>query len=605
MATKKLQGITITIDGDTTELSKSLKGVNDSLFTTQKELRAVEQSLKIDPTNLDVWRQKQSLLSDAISQTEEKLRQLKIAKEQADADPNTDKNSAAYRELVREIANTEAKYKDLSKQQQDTEKTADDLAKGVKAVGDALDDSGKKSSTFGDMLKANLSSEMIMGAIKSVASGIKNIFESGIQYNAQMESFSAGITAMLDGDAEAADRLLTNMKEIASASSFDTSSFVEASQALLSAGVSAEQTEATIKALGDAVAYTGGGNAELTRMAQNLQQIQNVGKATSVDIKQFANAGINIYGILSDYTGKTTEELQEMDITFEDLSNAFIAASKDGGRYFGAMSNQANTFNGQVNKMKAGWTELTGYIAQDVTDALKNDFLPVLNDTIQAMSKGFKENGIDGMIEAMTKGLQTIIEKIVAKLPDLIQAGIKILSAVATGIIKAIPGLVKQLPAIIKAIVEGLISLIPEIVKVGKSIVEGLWNGIKSVKDWIISKIKSFGNSILSGLKSFFGIHSPSTLMRDEIGENIALGIAEGIEDGVPDALKEVDTAMSQLNNGVKASVNPVINTNANTSPLIINIQNFNNNTDTDIQALAEKLEYYRRNVALSIGGEY
>lgn len=605
MATKKLQGITITIDGDTTNLNDSLKKVNDSLFTTQRELRAVEQSLKIDPGNLDLWRQKQDVLSNAIFATVEKLNQLRIAKEQADADPKTDKNSAAYRELVREIANTEAKYNDLSKQQQETRKTANELAAATESVGDALDDSGKKSSTFGEMLKANLTSDLIMGAIKSVSGAIKGIFESGIQYNAQMESFSAGITAMLNGDAEAANKLLENMKGIAAASSFDTSAFVEASQSLLSAGVSAERTEATIKALGDAVAYTGGGNAELTRMAANLQQIQNVGKATSVDIKQFANAGINIYGILSDYTGKTTAELQEMDITFEDLSNAFIAAGQEGGRYFGAMSNQANTFSGQINKMKAGWTELTGYISQDVTDSLKNDFLPVLNDTIQAMSKGFKENGIDGMIAAMSTGLQTIVQKIVDKLPDLIQAGIKILSAIATGIIKAIPGLVKQLPAIIKAIVQGLLSLIPEIVKVGASIVEGLWNGIKSVKDWILSKIKSFGQSILGGLKSFFGIHSPSTLMRDEIGENIALGIAEGIEDGVPDALNDVDAAMSQLNAGVKASVNPVINTNANTTPLIINIQNFNNNSDTDIQALAEKLEYYRRNAALSIGGEF
>jgi tape measure domain-containing protein len=605
MANKKLQGITITIDGDTTDLSKSLKSVNDTLFTTQKELKAVEQSLKLDPGNLDVWRQKQMLLTEAIDATARKLEQLRTAKEQADADPNTDKNSAAYRELVREIANTEAKYKDLSKQQQDTEKTADDLAKGVKTVGDALDDSGKKSSTFGDMLKANLSSELIMGAIKSVSSAIKGIFESGIQYNAQMESFSAGITAMLDGDAAAADNLLNKMKEIASASSFDTASFVEASQALLSAGVSAEKTEATIKALGDAVAYTGGGNAELSRMAQNLQQIQNVGKATSTDIKQFANAGINIYGILADYLGTTTEEIKDMDITFEDLSNALIQAGEEGGRYFGAMSTQANTFNGQVNKMKSGWAELTGYISKDVTDALKNDFLPTLNDTIQAMSKGFQEKGIDGMIEAMNEGLQTIVQKIVDKLPDLIQAGIKITIALAKGIINAIPDLVKQLPKVIKAVAEGLLELVSDIFDVGVDLVKGLWNGIKSVKDWIVSKIKSFGNSILDGLKAFFGIHSPSTLMRDEIGENIALGIAEGIEDGVPDALADVDAAMSQLNAGVQASINPVINTNANTTPLIINIQNFNNNSDTDIQALAEKLEYYRRNAALSIGGEF
>lgn len=605
MASKKLQGITIEIDGNTTDLNKSLQSVNNTLFATQKELRSVEQSLKIDPSNVDVWRQKQTLLSDAIGDTLAKLGQLRTAKMQADADPNVDKNSESYRALVRELSNTEAQYKKLKQQEAETRKTTEDLANGIQSVNSSLNDSGKKASTFADVLKANLTSDVIMGAVKSIANGIKSIFQSGIQYNAEMESFSAGITAMLDGNSEAASKLLDNMKEITSASSFETKTFVEASQSLLSAGISAERTEATIKALGDAVAFTGGGNAELSRMAQNLQQIQNVGKASSVDIKQFANAGINVYGILADYTGKTTEELQKMDITFEDLSNAFINASQDGGRYFGAMSNQANTFNGQINKMKSGWTELTGYISKDVTDALQKDFLPVLNDTISAMGKGFKENGIDGMIEAMNTGLQQIVGKIIDKLPDIINAGIKITVALLQGILKALPQLVSRLPEVIKAIVEGLKSLVPQLLEVGKQIVQGLWQGIGNAKDWLLGKIKGFASSVLGGFKSFFGIHSPSTLMRDEIGENITLGISKGIEEGIPDALADVDRAMAELNAGVKASVNPVINTNANTSPLIINIANFNNNSDTDIQALAEKLEYYRRNVALSTGGEF
>lgn len=55
----------------------------------------------------------------------------------------------------------------------------------------------------------------------------------------------------------------------------------------------------------------GGGSDELGRMAQNLQQIKNAGKATAADIKQFAYAGIDVYGILADYTGKSTAEVQK------------------------------------------------------------------------------------------------------------------------------------------------------------------------------------------------------------------------------------------------------------------------------------------------------
>lgn len=612
MANKKLQGITIQIDGDTKPLSDSLKSVNDEIFKTAKELREVERSLKFDPSNIDLWYQKQQLLTKAIDDTEAKLNQLKAAKQQADADPGVDKNSEAYRVLVRELSATQNQFDKLQKEQEDVIKTTaslrgevENVAEGIEEVGKAADNGAKSTSTFGDMLKANLTSQAVMGALHAVADGIKSVVSTGIEYNAQMETFSAGITAMLKGDKEAADGLLNSMKEIASASSFDTASFVEASQSLLAAGVSADKAEATIKALGDAVAFTGGGNAELTRMAQNLQQIQNVGKASSMDIKQFANAGIDVYGILSDYLGKNVEEIQKMDISFDDLSNALIQAGGEGGRYFGAMASQANTFTGQVNKLKSGMTELAGSITEDITAALQNEFLPVLNDTVTAMSKGFKENGIEGMIDAMQEGLQTMITKIVDKLPDIINAGIKIMLALVKGIIESIPKLVKRLPEIIKAIVEGLADLIPDIAKVGADIVRGLWEGIKGLGSWLGEKIKGFGNTIVSSFKNFFGIASPSKLMKKQIGENIAAGIGEGIEAGMPAALEDVDAAMKQLNAGIEASVNPVINTSANTSPLIIQIENFNNNRESDIQSLAEQLEYYRRNMSLAKGGEY
>ena len=87
--------------------------------------------------------------------------------------------------------------------------------------------------------------------------------------------------------------------------------------------------------------------------------------------------------------------------------------------------------------------------------------------------------------------------------------------------------------------------------------------------------------------------------MEKQVGENLGYGIAEGIDNTVSD----VEDAMKGLTNKVEASVNPTINPTANSNPLIIQIENFNNTRGTDVQALAEELEFYRKNSALAKGG--
>ena len=66
--------------------------------------------------------------------------------------------------------------------------------------------------------------------------------------------------------------------------------------------------------------------------------------------------------------------------------------------------------------------------------------------------------------------------------------------------------------------------------KIGKNMVDGLWNGIKNAKNWLLGKVKEWCGSILNGIKAFFGIHSPSTVMRDEVGKQIPAGMAIGID---------------------------------------------------------------------------
>ena len=82
MANSKIRGITIEIGGDTTKLDKALGSVDKKIKGTQVELREVNKLLKVDPTNTEMLAQKQALLTDAISETKEKLDILKNAESQ-------------------------------------------------------------------------------------------------------------------------------------------------------------------------------------------------------------------------------------------------------------------------------------------------------------------------------------------------------------------------------------------------------------------------------------------------------------------------------------------------------------------------------------------
>lgn len=97
-----------------------------------------------------------------------------------------------------------------------------------------------------------------------------------------------------------------------------------------------------------------------------------------------------------------------------------------------------------------------------------------------------------------------------------------------------------------KAWVDKIILFFKELPKnllqIGKDLVVGLWNGIKEKKDWLLNKIDEWCGNILNGIKAFFGIHSPSTVMRDEVGKMITEGIAVGIEKSTPTLEEAIKT---------------------------------------------------------------
>lgn len=320
--------------------------------------------------------------------------------------------ASAYRTAVYK---TNAELETLKSRLRDAENGLGEFASKADDAKGSLD--GLTNTDAGSGMFDGLQSAVTKGSIAAnlfskvsstiVAAG-KQVVSTGVQYNAQLEQYQTALTNMLGSEAEAV-ALLDEIKQDAAKTPFDTAGLVKANELLISTGIDAESSRRTILALGDAVSATGGGNEELSRMAQNLQQIQNAGKATSADIKQFAYAGIDVYGILADYTGKSAEEVQKMTVTYDLLSNALISAADEGGRYFNSMSTQSETLNGQWSTLKDNATQLAGLMTGDLTDGVKA-VIGHMNDLTVAASEAYDTGGWFGLADAIASNIPIVSE---------------------------------------------------------------------------------------------------------------------------------------------------------------------------------------------------
>lgn len=329
--------------------------------------------LKLDPKNTELLSQKQTVLRQNIEQTAEKLKQLKTAQDLY-IKSGGDLNSAQYRNLQREIISTESKLKQLNLE----------ASKWTQLSG-KLSELSSKMGSFGDKIQE-------VGKKASVASGfVAGLFGIGVKYNADIEKSTKAFETFL-GSAEKASEAVDKIRKQSETSPFDTKELIKANQYLITSGINTDEARKTISALADAIALTGGGDDELNRMASNLQQIQNAGKATAMDIRQFAYAGIDVYGILAETTGKNTDELKKMDITYEELSKALQVASSEGGKYYNGQTQMSGTLIGQISKLKKTFQDLLGELSESLMPIISSftEKLQSLVDWFKGLDEGQK-----------------------------------------------------------------------------------------------------------------------------------------------------------------------------------------------------------------------
>ena len=143
MASGRIKGITIEFDGKTDKLGKALKDIDSKTKDLNKELRQVDNALKFNPTNVDLWRQKQQLLNEKVSETDRRLSRLRDAQKALDA-KGVDKSSEQYRELQREIITTNSKLKTFKNQLKEVgNANLKALSKQIENVGNKLETAGQ------------------------------------------------------------------------------------------------------------------------------------------------------------------------------------------------------------------------------------------------------------------------------------------------------------------------------------------------------------------------------------------------------------------------------------------------------------------------------
>lgn len=151
---------------------------------------------------------------------------------------------------------------------------------------------------------------------------------------------------------------------------------------------------------------------------------------------------------------------------------------------------------------------------------------------------------ITSLVDALPLIVSTIISTLLSNLPMLQNAAFQLFF----GIIKAIPEIIvalsKEVPNIIKGITDGLVKGIPELVKTGGNMLKGLFDGLLDITA-IGNAVKKLFNGIVGGLKEKFGIHSPSKVMADIIGKNLALGIGSGFEKNIGAVNREISKSLN------------------------------------------------------------
>lgn len=248
----RIKGITVEIGGDTTGLDKALRGVNSSITKTQSALNDVNKLLKLDPSNTVLVAQKQQLLSQAVSQTSNKLEALESAQEQVTAAfQRGDIGQDKYQAFQREVEETRGKLNQYKNDLSSLQTEQDRLSSNTARLEKLFSSTGTQVDDYADVLGSKLVSAIKNGTANSdqMKTAIEKIGKSATGGKADIRQLTDVLDTVDDG--EAIRNLIEELKQagdVAQDTAEDVGQIAENTK-----GAALMQTADQLSAVGDKI----------------------------------------------------------------------------------------------------------------------------------------------------------------------------------------------------------------------------------------------------------------------------------------------------------------------------------------------------------------
>ena len=590
----RIAGITIEIEGNTTKLQSALKDVDKDLKNTQKTLKDVDKLLKLDPTNVNLLKQKQELLKKAIEDTEKKLQTEKEALAQLASGDQTPEVKAQMEALERQIAEDEAKLKSLKEESRSFGSVATQV---FQAVGEAVKEVGEKIKAAGEKIKdvgTNLTTHVTapLAALGGASIAAFNEVDSGLDT----------IIAKTGATGDAADAMGEILNNVATKIPTDF--------------------ETAGNAIGEVATRFDVSGAQLENLSTQFlkfSELNNTDVTTSVDNVQKALAA---YGLTADdassYLDRLNKTGQDTGVSVDKLATG-IVSNATSFQEMGLSIDQATVFMGQLEKSGAN----SETVLNGMRKALKNataegkpldQALSELQDTILNGTDGmdgltaayelFGKSG-DQIYSAVKNGtvnfeeLGATVDSAMGSVTDTFEATLdptdqfkttmnelKVVgSEVGSTLLSALVPILQQVGEVIQTLKEKWESLSPETQQaiIKAAMIAAAIGPIIVVIGTLISGIGSI-ITVVGGLISAVGLlFSPFGLVVAAIAAVIAIGVLlyknwdtvceyanmvkekvveawNNLKDKVSEAISNLKQKITEVWNNIKATVTSVVN---------------------------------------------
>lgn len=339
MASGRIKGITIEIDGDTTKLTTALKQVDKQIRDTQSSLRDVNKLLKMDPGNADLLAQKQKYLTDAIDATKKKLEEEKAALEQLKNGPQTEDTIRQQEALTREIADTEQSLKRLT----------DEYKNFGSVAGQQLQTAGQKMQDVGDKI-SGAGTKMLPVTGVVAAAGVAAV-KTAADFDSGMSQVSA-VSGATGSDLEA---LRDKAREMGEKTKFSASEAAEAMNYMAMAGWKTEDMLGGIEGVMNLAAASG---EDLATTSDIVTDALTAFGLSAQDSGHFAD-------ILAAASSNANTNVSMMGETFKyaaPVAGALGFSAEDTAEAIGLMANAGIKSSQAGTSLRTIMTNLTGPI---------------------------------------------------------------------------------------------------------------------------------------------------------------------------------------------------------------------------------------------------